>query len=269
MDWWNWVHLVLSLGLFGVSIYGHVQAQTLLLPISSFLTIFLIIVIPLFLVNTMLYAPLARSQRATRTRMLAAFLLQRLQLIVVASMATSFSFNITSSTIRKCLLSTRWQQLFSAHDADSIRRIQDAFQCCGFATVRDRPWPFPDHHSSGQCVDTYHRQISCFEPWQASLQQTSGIEFGVILAVGLIQVVNILRVSFFTESSATSTPRFLRLQADEAERARLLPAADFSEANITGDGVENNSTDQGEAGREPRAEEANHAVEQHSENPWG
>ena len=92
------------------------------------------------------------------------------------------------SAVRKCMLETTWQRLFSAHNADAIRRIQDHLNCCGFNTVRDRAWPFQGHEVSRQCSEIYDRTTACSGPWRAALQRNSGVEFGVVLGIGILQV---------------------------------------------------------------------------------
>ena len=92
------------------------------------------------------------------------------------------------SSVRNCVLSTTWQRLFSTHDAEAIRRIQDSLGCCGFNSVKDRAWPFQGHEMSRQCSEIYGRSTACAEPWGAALQRNAGLEFGVVLAVGVLQV---------------------------------------------------------------------------------
>lgn len=87
-----------------------------------------------------------------------------------------------------CGLHTKWQTLFRTKDAESVRRIQDAFNCCGFINPRDMPWPFPsrdtDVHS---CERTYSRTISCLKPWKAEEQHVAGALMAVVGMVFLWQ----------------------------------------------------------------------------------
>lgn len=138
--------------------------------------------------NAIYYARLFRSADATTRRKFFGIALQALQAIVTTVLATLFFSNVVPSPIRKCILGTTWQRLFSAHDAESIRRIQDALNCCGFNTVRDRAWPFQGHEPpERQCAEIYERTTPCSEPWGMALQRNSGLEFGVLLGVGLSQ----------------------------------------------------------------------------------
>ncbi|KAI7354450.1 hypothetical protein KC354_g11121 [Hortaea werneckii] len=54
----------------------------------------------------------------------------------------------------RCALKDRWAALRSAKDADSIRKIQDAFNCCGLMSTKDMAWPFPDkaHPEADRCM---------------------------------------------------------------------------------------------------------------------
>lgn len=78
--------------------------------------------------------------------------------------------------------------MWTDHDGDAIRRIQDAFNCCGFNSIKDRSWPFPRKGSQGNCAAQWGRTTPCVGPWTAALQKGSGAEFGVVAAVGLLQV---------------------------------------------------------------------------------
>ncbi|KAH8906794.1 hypothetical protein BR93DRAFT_632933 [Coniochaeta sp. PMI_546] len=115
--------------------------------------------------------------------------LQVLQTIVTTVLGTTFFSDIIPSAIRQCLLSTRWQQLWTTYDATAIRRIQDTFDCCGFNSVKDRSWPFPNKaNPQPDCASQLGRTTSCVEPWTRALQTTGGIEFGIVATVCVLQV---------------------------------------------------------------------------------
>ena len=77
--------------------------------------------------------------------------------------------------------------MFRAHDAASIRHIQDRFDCCGFNSVRDRAYPFPGSEPS-TCPETYDRNVACRAAWTAAMQTNTGVDFGVVVAAELLQV---------------------------------------------------------------------------------
>ncbi|PHH72866.1 hypothetical protein CDD80_4207 [Ophiocordyceps camponoti-rufipedis] len=209
MSIWLLVHLGLVLVLIGVAIYEHVNSVALSLPIRSSLTIITIILPLLAALNAIFYQRLLRTasaaaQRRTLPRVLT---LQALQAILITVLATLFFSKMIPSSDGTCLLSNIWQDFFSDHDVDSIRRIQDGLNCCGFNTVQDRPWPFPDHQTARECADTYRRDVACVRPWQSALQRNSGVEFGI--------------ASLILPLRKTLQKR----DASDTERARLLTGA--------------------------------------------
>lgn len=113
-------------------------------------------------------------------------ILQILQGILTTALATLYATDLAPSDTRSCELSTRWQRLFRAKDADTIRTIQDALQCCGFRTVKDMAWPFEP--KDVQCRVRFDRGLACQGPWTAALQRVAGVELGLVLAVAVLQV---------------------------------------------------------------------------------
>ncbi|KHN94413.1 protein-tyrosine phosphatase [Metarhizium album ARSEF 1941] len=217
------------LALFGVALYEHIYSTTLSLPISPAVTI-VTALLPLAAATNMFFHPrLARSDR--HPARLLGQALQGGQAILTTVLATILFSNILPSAARDCLLSTVWQRLFSGHDAASIRRIQDALNCCGFHTVRDRAWPFPNQHTSQQCAETYKRDMACIQPWRAALQMNSGIGFGVVLFIGIIQIASLISRPPVTPSRRIPPGRTVLYAANNqeiegvSERTRLLPAA--------------------------------------------
>ncbi|OIW27795.1 hypothetical protein CONLIGDRAFT_646024 [Coniochaeta ligniaria NRRL 30616] len=186
-----------SLFLLGVAIYEHTNAAALSLPLSPASTISTILLPILSFFNTVYYATRARTAQSSSTRPSQQQLLppglQVLQTIITTILGTSFFSNFIPSATRECLLSTRWQKLWTTHDATKIRRIQDAFDCCGLNSVRDRAWPFPNKaNPQPGCASQFGRTASCAGPWTRALQTTGGIEFGIVAAVGVLQLVNII-----------------------------------------------------------------------------
>ncbi|KAL2205429.1 hypothetical protein CC79DRAFT_1047952 [Sarocladium strictum] len=79
--------------------------------------------------------------------------------------------------------------LFRARDAQSIRTIQDVLECCGLNSVRDRAYPFGQPST---CKETYGRSRSCREAWTGVMRTSAGVDFGVVLAVALLQLMGLL-----------------------------------------------------------------------------
>jgi hypothetical protein len=169
--------------------YNHVTASTLSLPLSPAMTL-LAIFLPLTASAIAIYFPhLIRTATGSELRRrLLPVALQAAQLIFTTVLATFFLGNAIPSSARSCLLSTQWQELYSRHDGEAIRRIQDALNCCGFRTVKDRSWPFPSEGQLVNCAVQFGRTTPCAAPWTTALQATSGLEFGVVLGVGFLQV---------------------------------------------------------------------------------
>ena len=88
-----------------------------------------------------------------------------------------------------CGLERRWGALFSTKDADTIRRIQEQFRCCGFRNVQDRAWPFPDRrHSARACVEAFGRSSGCLGGWRQMEQITGGLILLVAIMTFLLKV---------------------------------------------------------------------------------
>lgn len=182
--------------------YEHVTSVTLSLPLTPALT-FCTILLPLFAAGNLLslrYLWPHRSKSSNRRivvklsqLLLSPIILQTLQAIFTTILATLYFTDLvpTNTALRDCKLATQWQHLFHIKDARSIRTIQDALQCCGFRSVRDMAWPFAGSVSDGeggQCAAMFDRTRACRVPWAAALQRSAGVNFGVVLAVGVLQV---------------------------------------------------------------------------------
>ena len=88
-----------------------------------------------------------------------------------------------------CLLDRKWSQLYSNKNAGAIRRIQDAYQCCGFNTAWTKAWPFPDkNHGSDACIKAYNRQKSCLGDWRQDEQIYAGLLLLVALTTFALKV---------------------------------------------------------------------------------
>ncbi|KAJ8115787.1 hypothetical protein OPT61_g2646 [Boeremia exigua] len=85
-----------------------------------------------------------------------------------------------------CGLRQQWQSLFREKDVNSIRAIQDQYNCCGFASPTDMAWPFPDRsHKADSCKTSFNRTRACLGPWKSEEQHIAGLLMGV---VGLVVV---------------------------------------------------------------------------------
>jgi hypothetical protein len=155
-------------------------------PTLSILTV----VLPIFgFLNTAFYPSIRRTTKSSSSGIaqLAPLILQVLQALVTTILATLLLDRAVPSEMMGCMLDKKWMSMFRAHDAGSIRRIQDAFDCCGLNSIRDRAYPFPGIAPSN-CAETYGRRSACREPWSGALKTLSSWDLSVVLGVGLIQV---------------------------------------------------------------------------------
>jgi hypothetical protein len=111
-------------------------------------------------------------------------LLQALATTVLATLTLSRG---TPGPMQDCALHTTWQGLWTTHNAEAIKAVQEALSCCGFHTVKHMAWPFPGAPGA-PCAERYGRTLSCEEPWRALLQRNAGIGTGVLVTVGIVQV---------------------------------------------------------------------------------
>ena len=99
-----------------------------------------------------------------------------------------------------CQLERRWTHLFSTKNADAIRRIQDRHRCCGFNSVQDRAWPFPDvGHTAAACHEAFGRQRRCFGAWRQDEQVAGGLMLLVAVVAFLLKVTPLSVLSFFAD----------------------------------------------------------------------
>ncbi|PFH62319.1 hypothetical protein XA68_14179 [Ophiocordyceps unilateralis] len=191
------VYMLASVALSAVAVVVHFHVSHLSLPLPSAMTIATVLLPIGAFLNAYVYPNLLlRASRAPprcsrlAPQRLAPLVLQGLQALLTAVLATALLLRgvVPSPFVVDVLLDDRWRALFQDRDALRIELLQDSFNCCGFRAVDDRAFPF-----TGQsCVDEYHRHISCRDPWASAMQATSALDFAVVLAVGLMQLLGLL-----------------------------------------------------------------------------
>ncbi|POS75120.1 tetraspanin [Diaporthe helianthi] len=194
MGWLLFAYPVLILALMGIALYEHTNSVTLSLPLSPVLT-FLTILLPLLAAANATALPyLLREKVRSPHRLLLKLanpaVTQGLQGILIVAIATLYTTYMVPGAARDCGLSTIWQRLFRAKDAQSVNAIQDAFECCGFRSVRDMAWPFPPVDVT--CAQRFDRALSCQGPWTSALQRSAGVELGVVVIVAVLQIVSLV-----------------------------------------------------------------------------
>lgn len=170
--------------------YEHTNSVTLSLPLSPVLT-FLTILVPLLAAANATALPYllrekARSPGRLLVRLAHPAITQGLQGILLVVLATLYTTYVVPGATRDCGLSNIWGRLFRAKDAQSVRAIQDAFECCGFRSVKDMAWPFPPVDIA--CAQRFDRVLPCRGPWTGALQRSGGVELGVVVVVAILQV---------------------------------------------------------------------------------
>lgn len=170
--------------------YEHTNSVTLSLPLSPVLT-FLTILLPLVAAANATALPYllrekARSPRRLLVRLAHPAVTQGLQGIITVVLATLYTTYIVPGATRDCGLSSIWERLFRSKDAQSVKSIQDAFECCGFRSVKDMAWPFPPVDIA--CAQRFERELPCQGPWTSALQRSAGVELGVVIVVAILQV---------------------------------------------------------------------------------
>lgn len=74
--------------------------------------------------------------------------------------------------------------MFRSKDAAGIRRIQDAFNCCGLNSPRDMAYPFPDaQHQSDACMVRFERDTACIDLWRGEERKVAIMLLVVPIAV--------------------------------------------------------------------------------------
>ncbi|KAL7933473.1 hypothetical protein V8C35DRAFT_56154 [Trichoderma chlorosporum] len=217
--------------LFGVAAVVHFHSAYLSLPVSPAITILTILLPVISFLNSYIYPTLLHSARNSSHPLhrLSPTILQTLQALLTTVLATLLFEDVLPSTTTECSMENRWMNLFRAHDGEAIRLIQDTLNCCGLNSVRDRAYPFVK--SGTTCVDMYKRDQACRAPWTAALRSSTGADFGVVIAVGLLQILSLLMTREGTNwwNSWRSLAWHRRQRGVDGERRALLE--DVTEAD--------------------------------------
>ncbi|TWU74083.1 hypothetical protein ED733_004399 [Metarhizium rileyi] len=212
----------------------HYHTNHLSLPVSSVITVLSTLLPIAAFLNAYIYPNLLRSSHTFTSgdifTRLAPIVLQGFQAILTTILATLLFEGVVPSPALEFLVDYEWDKLYEAKDADYIKLIQDTYSCCGLNSVDDRAYPF-FHVPGGTCAEINERTRACREPWTAALQIASGIGFGVVVVVGLMQMIGLLimreRTAWWTALRTENWKPFSETD-DESER-RLFTVAEESE----------------------------------------
>lgn len=102
--------------------------------------------------------------------------------VLETALATLAGTHLIPVSGLQCGLDRRWQGMFQAKDENAIRRIQDALNCCGLHSLKDRAWPFPSNQNDASiCQSLTGRSQSCFGAWRKGEQEVAGMLLLVII----------------------------------------------------------------------------------------
>lgn len=114
-------------------------------------------------------------------------------LVYITVVATLSGTHISPVGGLRCALRETWQTMFSEKHAGKIKRIQEAFDCCGFNNVRDMPFPFPGHgNTPDTCSQRFDRHIGCEGAWRDKERTVAGLMIGISVGVFLWLVSRLL-----------------------------------------------------------------------------
>ncbi|KAI2468410.1 hypothetical protein F4781DRAFT_398205 [Annulohypoxylon bovei var. microspora] len=183
---------LLLVALTALAIYVQVTSSKLSLPLSTGTTV-LTIILPLVAAANVFYTPLLHRILRSRVSSLAIqqllpIALQVIQGVLTVVLATLSAEGFVPGKLLECSLEGNWQRLYSARDGNAIQRIQNSFNCCGLRSNKDRDIP------GGHCPvkhDNKNKNIECLGPWRAAEQRTAGLEFTVVVVVGILQLIHL------------------------------------------------------------------------------
>lgn len=216
------------LALTTLAAYALHQTHAHNLPIPNILTALTVALPPLaglaLETSISLSAGLAAKNQLSRSHIFQ--IVTSLLLVYETVIATLAGSRIYPIGGLECQLRERWQQMFRAKNADRVRAIQDAFQCCGFGGVKDMAFPFPDaSHGGDACVVRYERTTRCLEPWREQERRVAVMLLVVPLAVFAWKV---LLFAVPTPGGRSWLPSAVKLPGDGGQRGepRMLQYRD-------------------------------------------
>ncbi|KAI0970914.1 hypothetical protein F4678DRAFT_435074 [Xylaria arbuscula] len=246
---------LLMVALIGIAIYVQVTSSTLSFPISTGTTV-LTILLPLFAVANLLYTPiLSRLAGPPILQQLLSPGLHVLQGGITIVIATLAAQGFVPGRALNCALEGNWQQLWQNHDGRAIERIQNAFDCCGLHSIRDRTWP------QQNCGEIYNRDTPCGLPWTASMQRTSGLQFAVAVLTGIIQLAHLVYLRRLrARNSIDRDFKHIAEPAEAGESQRLIEEP-YNDGDDSGVSVDQSPTQSTLPSSQAAQDNASHRVE--------
>ncbi|KAH7090219.1 hypothetical protein FB567DRAFT_285995 [Paraphoma chrysanthemicola] len=215
------VYLIITTALAG---YGASRANSRSVPISDTLTAFTT-ALPI-IAGILLESGYVLTRRQERRKQIGPGEIQRPPFVIVANtiifiystvVITLLGTHAAPPSGLDCGLHERWQKLFKTKNADAIKAIQEAFNCCGFTNSRDMAWPFPGKDRTARaCEEAFGRTNGCFAAWKSEEQRVAGLLIGV---VSMVFVWQFLIIAIPTQKESwlhrIAPDRISRMIADE------------------------------------------------------
>ncbi|PHH61997.1 hypothetical protein CDD81_7688 [Ophiocordyceps australis] len=245
------VYMLICIALFAIAVVVHFHAWHLWLPLSRGVTITTAILPLAAFVNAYIYPNMlfaahhgwrrlpgstvscAASLSSTATeqlqpgprtrRRLVPIVLQGVQGVVWGVLATLLvQAAVASAAMVKVQLDRQWEGLYQGgqEQRKQLRVVQDALGCCGLSSVKDRA---VDQGHGVTCAQAFPSRGACREPWAAATRASAATDAGVVLAVGIMQIVGLVllreRTTWWT---ALRTSGWKTGSSDQVASGRLV-----------------------------------------------
>jgi len=239
--------LLVLLGSLGAAIYVQVDSGRLRLPISGAAT-GLLIALPLCAAANAVVlwmratAPPASPKRHHKMRATLPAALQAAQGLLTTALATLFLAALVGwpggDTVH-CALDATWQRSWSARDDQTIRAVQDAFNCRGFKTGCDRGWPRIGEHET--CPKPIKDMTPCAPLWRGAARHDLAMALAVAVTIGILQAALLIYRSILTLDGGELFDWVFRgrshgKDADGSRRPLLEDTEVGAESTVNGDG---------------------------------
>jgi hypothetical protein len=175
--------------------YAYSEVRRLSLPISQILALFaafLPIATGISLQSAHRLLRIHAKKLGLTRPALYVILLMAIQLIYETVVATLALTHMAPASSLNCGLEEQWKRLWMSKDGAAIKRIQNRFDCCGFNSVKDRAWPFPDKEVDvEECRKRFDRTQPCAGPWRQAEQINAGLFFTVAAVIFVTKACNL------------------------------------------------------------------------------
>ncbi|KAI9891408.1 MAG: hypothetical protein M1814_002727 [Vezdaea aestivalis] len=176
--------VILSIALAIIAIVAATKVHYLSLPVSPARSVITVLLPLLSGSNSQLSNFIHTRVLRSKPPYISTQSVLSLFLLLTATVLSTLNLSsLIPSEAQHCTLSSAWQSLFSQHAAPSIRRIQDAHDCCGFNSPAHESWPF--NGVAGRCAEMFGRTRSCAASWRADLITWNGVMLVVNLGVAV------------------------------------------------------------------------------------